>query len=499
MQPVLDRYQGLHAVDYGAIAVYFLAVLFVGYYCSRRQTSTDDYFFAGRRMPWFAVGLSIVATVLSTVTYLSTPGEMIKNGVGANAQLFSYPLIFLLVSYFIIPFLMRQRVTTAYEYLEERFDLRTRIFGASIFILLRTAWMGMVIFTASLALAKICNLPFFAVVLGLAIVGTLYTVLGGLKAVIWTDVLQFFVLLAGALFTLVYVSIDSGTGPLTWWSDIMSAETPAQPIFSFDPTVRLSLVGMGCWTLFWWLTTASGDQGAVQRFLSTESLQAARRSFACNLVAGAVIILLLGLCGIALHSYYKTSLPDDADLVFPHFIRHILPRGLAGLVVAALFSAAMSSLDSGINSISSVAIGDYYRRLREAVPTAAQELRLARVATVAASVAAILISFVLHAIPEEQRGNLFDVTGRITSFLIGSLGGLMLIAILGIRCSGKSARASALCGMAVGLVWAQGHWLLGLPELAWMWVIPVSTMVTVGAGTIFSQLSPVIEVQRPPE
>ena len=212
MQPVLDRYQGLHAVDYGAIAVYFLAVLFVGYYCSRRQTSTDDYFFAGRRMPWFAVGLSIVATVLSTVTYLSTPGEMIKNGVGANAQLFSYPLIFLLVSYFIIPFLMRQRVTTAYEYLEERFDLRTRIFGASIFILLRTAWMGMVIFTASLALAKICNLPFFAVVLGLAIVGTLYTVLGGLKAVIWTDVLQFFVLLAGALFTLVYVSIDSGNG-----------------------------------------------------------------------------------------------------------------------------------------------------------------------------------------------------------------------------------------------------------------------------------------------
>ena len=161
MQPVLDRYQGLHAVDYGAIAVYFLGVLFVGYYCSRRQTSTDDYFFAGRRMPWFAVGLSIVATVLSTVTYLSTPGEMIKNGVGANAQLFSYPLIFLLVSYFIIPFLMRLRVTTAYEYLEERFDLRTRIFGASIFILLRTAWMGMVIFTASLALAKICNLPFF--------------------------------------------------------------------------------------------------------------------------------------------------------------------------------------------------------------------------------------------------------------------------------------------------------------------------------------------------
>ena len=488
MEPVLDRYQGLHAFDYGAIVIYFSIVLWVGYRCSREQKSTEDYFFAGRRMPWFAVGLSIVATILSTVTYLSTPGEMIKNGVGANAQLLSYPLVFLLVSYLIIPFLMRLRVTTAYEYLEERFDLGTRLFGASIFLLLRTAWMGMVIFTASLALAKICALPFEHVVLGLAAIGTLYTVLGGLKAVIWTDVLQFFVLMAGALFTIAYVLVDSGTGPLTWWDDIMAADTPPQPIFSLDPTVRLSLVGMGFWTFFWWLATASGDQVAVQRFLSTESLKSARRSFACSLVAGAVIVLLLGVCGIALHSYYKSSLPDDADLVFPHFIRHILPRGLAGLVVAALFSAAMSSLDSGINSISSVVIGDYYRRLRNTASSTRQELRLARAATLAASAAATGISLTLHAIPEGQRGNLFDVTGRITSFLIGSLGGLMLLGILGVRCSGRIARSSALVGMLAGLVWAQGHWLLDLPELAWMWVIPVSTLVTLATGIVLSRL-----------
>ena len=367
MSPVPDRFQSLHAVDYAAIAAYFAVVIWVGFYYGRRQKSTEDYFLAGRSLSWFSVGVSIVATVLSTVTYLSTPGEMIKNGVGANAQFLSYPLVFFLVSYLILPYLMRLRVTTAYEYLERRFDLTTRLFGASLFVLIRTAWMGMVLFTASLALSKICSLSFTTVVLGLVAVGVFYTVLGGLRAVIWTDVVQFFILLGGAIFTVVYVAVDSGTGPATWWNDMMAADTPSQPVFSFDPTVRLSLVGMGCWTLFWWLATASSDQVAVQRFLATESLQASRRAFLCNLVSGVVLILILSLCGIALYSYYQAAIPDDPDLVFPHFIRHILPRGLAGLVVAALFSAAMSSLDSGMNSISSVVVTDFYRRFRSAV------------------------------------------------------------------------------------------------------------------------------------
>ena len=369
MTPVLDRFQSLHAVDYAAIAAYFAVVIGVGFYYGRRQKSTEDYFLAGRSLSWFSVGVSIVATVLSTVTYLSTPGEMIKNGVGANAQFLSYPLVFFLVSYLILPYLMRLRFTTAYEYLERRFDLTTRLFGASLFVLIRTAWMGMVLFTASLALSKICSLSFTTVVLGLVAIGVFYTVLGGLRAVIWTDVVQFFILLGGAIFTVVYVAVDSGTGPATWWNDMMAADTPSQPVFSFDPTVRLSLVGMGCWTLFWWLATASSDQVAVQRFLATESLQASRRAFLCNLVSGVVLTLTLSLCGIALYSYYQAAIPDDPDLVFPHFIRHILPRGLAGLVVAALFSAAMSSLDSGMNSISSVVVTDFYRRFRSAVPT----------------------------------------------------------------------------------------------------------------------------------
>ena len=486
----LDRFQGLHGVDYCAIGLYLSAVVVLGYYFSRRQSSTDEYFLAGRSMPWFAVGLSLLASILSTITYLSTPGEIIKNGLGANARLLSYPLVFVVVGYLVVPFYMRLRVTTAYEHLEKQFDLATRLFGASIFILIRLAWMGTIVFTAAGALATISGLSFTTVALGVAAVGTVYTTLGGMRAVIWTDVVQFFILFAGALFTILYVVYDAGTGPLTWWNDISAAKTEPQPIFSLDPTVRLSWVGMINWVLFWWICTAGGDQVAVQRYLSTGSAASARRSFACNLTASVVMAVLLGLCGMALYSYYQAQLPSDADSVFPHFIRHVLPRGLAGLVVAALFSAAMSSLDSGINSVSSVVITDYYQRLRKTAASPRVEMVLARAVTVAAGLFAILTCFVLDSIPADQRGNLFDVTGRISSFLVGSLGGMMFLAILKVPCSGRVAIGSTLLGMSAGLVWAQGHWLFGLQELAWMWVIPLSSLVTFGSALAISRLFP---------
>ena len=156
----------------------------------------------------------------------------------------------------------------------------------------------------------------------------------------------------------------------------------------------------------------------------------------------------------------------------------------------SLFSAAMSSLDSGINSVSSVVITDYYRRLRRSAASLRGEMVLARVVTVAAGVFAILTCFLLDWIPEEMRGNLFDVTGRISSFLVGSLGGMMFLAILKVRCSGRVAMGSALAGMSVGLVWAQGHWLFGLQELAWMWVIPLSTLVPLALLSPFHGCSP---------
>ena len=241
--PVSDRYEGLELIDHAVVVVYLPGLLLLGYFFSRRQKTREEYFVAGRGMAWFAVGLSIMATLMSTITYLSTPGEMIKHGVGASAMLLSYPLVLVLVGDVVIPYFMRLNVTSAYEYLEQQFDLAVRLFAASSFVLVRLAWMGLIVYTAAGALATISGFPFLILVVAVTVVWIAYTVLGGLRAVIWTDLLQFLILFVGAVMVIVYVAWDRGTGFGTWWADIMTADTEPQPVFSFDPRVRLTVVG----------------------------------------------------------------------------------------------------------------------------------------------------------------------------------------------------------------------------------------------------------------
>lgn len=504
MQPgtAVDLNRGLSGLDYAAIGVYFSVVLAMGYYFSRQQQDTQEYFVASRNMPSWAVGFSIFATVLSTISYLSVPGEILKNGVAVATSVLSFPLTFLLVGYLVIPYFMRRRAITAYEYLERRFDLKTRLFAASSFVLIRLSWMGVIVFTASLALAKIVGLGSehtWILSLAIGVIAIVYTTLGGMRAVIWTDVLQFLILLGGTLFTLSYVAFDTGSGPLTWWqtATATTVQRTPQPFWSWDPFTRVSYGGIMISMFFWWICTASSDQVTIQRYFSTPSAQRARRAFGFNLLADTVVMSLLVLCGVALFSYYQSNLPAGPDEVFPHFIRHELPRGLAGLLVAALFSAAMSSLDSGMNSISTVVTTDFYHRLTATEPNPDSELTLARIATVVTGCVAVTICVMLSWMPDEKRGNILDLTNQINTFLVGGLAGLFFIAILLRRCTGTWAIASASLGMAAGLVLALGHWFpfldLGVDELgnprkfSWMWVIPCSSLVTFFFGWLSSQ------------
>src|SRR5688572_30560633 len=200
---------GLQLLDYLAVVGYMLVTVAIVYWSSRRQKDTEDFFLGGRRMPWFAVGLSIMATLLSTITYLGSPGEMIRYGVAYFAGYLSIPLVAIVVIYLWIPFFMRLHMTSAYEYLENRFDYRARLLAGVLFLLLRLGWMSMVVYTASMAMVHMTWEPLNEIVgwLGMAdvpaaslflvigvtgIAATVYTCVGGMRAVIWTDVLQSF-------------------------------------------------------------------------------------------------------------------------------------------------------------------------------------------------------------------------------------------------------------------------------------------------------------------
>lgn len=480
--------------DYTMIILYFSATLWMGYVFSRRQHSTEEYFLASRNMPWFAVGLSLMATLTSTVSYLATPGEVIKYGlIAALGGVIFYPLIYMMIGYVLVPKFLNLNVTSIYEYLEQRFDVRTRIFASALFLAIRLNWMGLVLYASTLALEEITQLNRLLILIILGIVAVAYTALGGIRVVIWTDVAQFFILLGGALFTMAFVMMDTGTGLGTWWQSMGSDNRPTQLLFSFDPHERVTLVGAGIMMFFWYVCTYAGDQVAIQRLMSTSSPSAARRSSACDLISNVIVSMALVGVGLALYSYYKGQLPTDTDGVFPYFIRSELPRGLAGLVVAALFSAAMSSLDSGINSVATVISVDYVNRRSATVLGVKGQLLLARSITVVVGLVAILMCIAVLLIPKDVRGNLLELSQRMSSFPVGALGGLFFVAIWIERCVSSVAIQATAVGMLCGLVVGWGHMFGIFPEdrpLSFMWIIPTSCLMTLAYAALISTIWP---------
>ena len=276
------------------------------------------------------------------------------------------------------------------------------------------------------------GLPLRGVLVGVGIIGIVYTIIGGIRAVMITDVIQFCVLIGGAVLTVLYIAYRCG-GILAWWPDwsspaLQELDWPTPEFFTIDPGVRLSVVSVIIYGCSYWIMTATGDQVVIQRFLSTKDTRDARRSFGLSIIADAVTGAVLFITGMALVGFYlkfpallpdtTTGLTAQADQLFPHFIGSILPAGLTGLVVSALFAAAMSSLDSGINSISTVLIKDFKTVFARNCAADEAQLRRAKYIGIAIGFIAIAMSFAVTYMPGE---NLLEITVRISSLLAAPL------------------------------------------------------------------------------
>jgi len=488
--------RGLHAFDYLVVVVYILSTFGAGIYFSRQQQESEDFFVAGRNMPWFAVGLSLVASLMSTTTYLAAPGEVLRHGLTLVFGWLALPLAFLVVNRLWIPFFMKLNITSIYEYLEWRFGLVARLLGVGLFaLILRLFWMATIVLTASRAVAQITHSSLgqvsswdpsldqwtLVVLLLVGVSATFYTMLGGIKAVIWTDVVQFVVLLGGVLFTLAVVAIDTGTGPLDWWQNTTASAAQGHslpPLASWDITVRNTVLFTVLNTFFWFSCTFIGDQVAVQRYLTTPSVEAAVRGNIVNFVGDFVTFVLLALCGMALLTYYLDPRfqveivegvldPRDArvsDKVFPHFIAHGLPIGVSGLLIAALFAVAMSSLDSGINSVSAVLVVDLFDRLNLSIPGVGQ-LQLARVLSLAVGFTCTIMAWVMLYIPESY--NIIGITFRTFNCALGPLGAMFVVGMFLPHVGQRAVVTSTLLGISLAVAsawWSELVWLLGFTD-----------------------------------
>lgn len=490
----------LAALDHVVVAAYLAAMLCLGAYFSRRQATSDEYFLAGRNIPWFAIGLSIIATLMSSLTYVSEPGEVWKSGItNMLGKMLAIPLEMALVWLVFIPFLTKLRYTSAYDYLGDRFGSSTKWLGIALFLWLAVAWMGFIVLVSGRILAVASGVDLTIVLLTVGVIATVYTVAGGLRAVIWTDVVQVVLMLGGALMTIGYVAVQTSSTPADWYELVVTKHSTKQlEWYSFDPFTRSTILTVALNMFVWHICTHIGNQMTVQRYFSSGSLAAARKSFVVGSLTGVVVNLLLLVVGLALYFYYQgvaqpegvTPVGKDADMIFPLFAMHRLPAGLAGAWIAAMLAAAMSSIDSGINSSASVLTVEWHRHFPHSrEETTGGGIRGAKLLTFLLGAFTTAAAFGLDLLTRDR--NIIEMMGRSFNCFTGPLGGLFLLGMFVPRCCNRAATAAGILGTAVSIGIAFSQELFGLAQsISFTWVQPCALVATLAAGVLLSCVVP---------
>ena len=492
------QFRGLRWPDWLVIGLYGAFLLGVGVYYSRRQTNAEEYFLASRNMNPYIIGISMFATLLSTISYLGSPGEMIKHGpMYALGYILIMPITYLVTGYILIPAIMKFKITSAYEILEKRLGLQVRICGSVIFMMTRLVWMAMLIYIAAKLMVEMLNwspamIPWVVCVAG--IVAIIYTAMGGLRAVVVTDLFQFIILVGGGVLTIVLITIRMGG--FGWVPTQWASHWDVQPFFSWNLTTRVTVFGSMIAGFFWWICTAGSDQVAIQRYLATGDTKSARRAFLVNAIADVSVMTLLWVVGFALLGFFISSphlIPDgksliaDADYLFPRYIANYIPVGLAGLVVAGMLAAAMSSLDSGINSIVTVVSKDFIGRFRRNrsrdEKDSTIDVRLAKYLVLVIGILVVLLSSQIRRVP----GNILEVTNKTNGLFVGPLFGLFFMALFVRRANALGTIIGAIYGFMTAFTFAYWDVITGaVRSLSFQYIIPAAVIVHILVGLLLS-------------
>jgi SSS family transporter len=461
-------------LNYSTLGAYLLSTLCLGLWFARRTRSTADYFTAGRRIPWWVMGISI--SNVSSISYMSIPAKAYAEDW--TILWVNVPILLLapLVIYVLLPVFGRLRSASAYEFLETRFGLVARLYGATAFVLLQLGRMALVIYLPALALAAVTDLNIVACILVIGALSAVYSTLGGIEGVIWTDFVQTvflmgaalasFALIAfrldGGLATIAQVAAEHGKFQLTRWSGDLA-----------NNALWAVLLG----SIFTQIVPYISDQSMIQRYQTTIDLPAARHALWIN--AGIAIgntCLLLGV-GTAIFVYYRLNPTQLAglprpDAILPFFIAHELPAGVAGLVVAGVFAAAQSAISTSLNATSTVIVTDFLQRLGPSRSDASW-LHAAKVITAGAGVAAVALAGVLAF---AGVGSAFDFFQGLLGLTTSGLAGLFILGIFTRRATTAGAMIGAIASALV-LYFVQTRMAVQVYLYA---LIGISTCVAVG-------------------
>jgi SSS family solute:Na+ symporter len=436
----------LHWFDFGILGLYFAMIFFLAWFFSRKEHTTDDYFRAGKRIPGWAAGISILATRFSAISFMTYPAKSFATNWTYLLHQFIYPLTVFFVIKYIVAFYVRLNVTTAYEYLDLRFGKIVRMVGSLKFVLFELLRMGLLILIPSMILSVIIGVNLSICIILIGTIATLYTRMGGIEGVIWIEVIQFGIILCGTLLSIVvaFRGVPGGFGDLI---QIASSQGKTEMVtYGWDFTT------LTIWVFLLDIPGAANEtvsaQYVVQRIVSVRNVRQAAQSMLVNCLAGPALIFLFFLLGTAIFLFYQANPASlnpgmlKQDELVAWFIAKQLPVGIAGLMIAAIFASTMSSLESSLSSTTSVIITDLYKSQASGKSDQAT-LSKAKQMTLLAGAFGTISALVLAAF---QIRSLLDYVLQVAFFAGGGLAGIFYLGIFTMRANAT--------GVMVGFVFS---------------------------------------------
>jgi SSS family transporter len=471
-------------LDYAIFGGYFVVTAGVGLLAGGKQKTLSSYFLADRGVNRYVVAMTVLAALFSGISYLAGPAEIYKNGIAFSLVLMSFFIATPLTAIFLLPHFYQSRFFTAYHFFQERFGLSVRLLASGLFILRVSLWLGAATFAPALALKAVTGLPLTFTILCTGLVSTLYTMKGGMKAVIWTDVLQLIVLFGGQLI-IVMVAVGKIKGGFGGVWDAAVAGHKLDISFSLDPRVRVTFWAAMIGGTFLNLVQMATDQVSVQRYLTAGSLREAQKALWIKLWMFLPVFVVFYGTGLVLYAFYRehgdpfaAGLITREDQILPYFVITQLPAGLPGMLIAAIFAASMSTVSAGVNSLTSATMCDFYQTLGKGETLSEASLvRRARWWTLIYGVLVTGFAFVISAFEK----NLVESVNTIIGVVGGPMLGLFLLGMFTKRANERGAIIGCIAGLASSLYLATSG-----TSISFLWFTLIGALVTMALGLLTS-------------
>ena len=453
MKVSFDKETHFGTLNWIVLVFYLVSMLGLGVYFMRRESGSDDFFRGGGRIPWWAAGISIYATMLSAITYMTIPAK----AYATNWTYYPMLVCILLVSWpvvkYYLPYFRKLNITSAYEYLELRFNAFTRLMASSLFIIFMVARMALVLYLPSLALTAVTGIDIYICIILMGVITIIYCTMGGVEAVIWGDVIQGIILVGGAFMAAAYL-----------WGNTEGGFSGALQLALDNDKLRLFEWSWDYRRVTFWVAILGGgiannlisytsDQTVIQRYLTTKDVASAKQGIWMNGLMSVFISVVFYFIGTGLYTFFRTHPAEldfttaKGDAIFPFFMMSQMPQGIAGLLIAAIFAATMSTISANINSVSTAFSIDFWKRFRP--QTSEQEMLLvARITCVISGFIGVGIAILMAT---WNIVSLLDYFNTILGLLTSGLGGLFFMGLFLKRINGIDALTGFLVGEIVVL------------------------------------------------